>query len=267
MRFRFNKIRSKKLIGIIHRKVASTFFAEKKIFDKVIIKCNTAELLTNYDQWEKFTVVRNPFSRALSLFTDKIIKNPIDKISRGETKLQICQKKILDSLNLDHNIQKLSNVSFESFVFNLNKIRHEDPHFYPQSSLTIINNKIIPKNVYKLENMDPLVKFLEKHNISITNVKYNMEAKEKIIFNHYTLNTILEIAKIYRDDLKYFYPKIYDQLIDLTIHYQNDKIVKNKNIFINEIDLCGIKKIENSFLSLFINFDDDIYQKYLSDLL
>ena len=105
MRNRYYKLRSKKIIGILHRKVASTFFVSNNLFDKVCIKCESSELITKYKEWFKFTLVRNPVDRILSVYRDKVVKNPRNKVEKGDLSLQVCQKKIATGLNIEPSIK------------------------------------------------------------------------------------------------------------------------------------------------------------------
>jgi hypothetical protein len=263
MRNRYYKLRSKKIIGIIHRKVASTFFVTNKIFDKVCVKCEPYELLNKYKDWFKFTVVRNPVNRVLSVYKDKIVNNPKSKLERGELSLQVCQKKIALGLNIEPSIKNFKNISLEHFINNLHKFYLTDLHFSPYYLLI---KKEQCDYIGKLENFNTVIDELKKKGLTIKTNKKTNETLSGNIFKTCTLNQYMQIGKIYHIDFKMFYPEIYNEMTNYIIKYKNgiNEIIENKFVI---LDVEKIESIDNSFLDLFINFSDEKYNDYLNKLI
>ncbi|MBA43194.1 MAG: hypothetical protein CMF62_04185 [Magnetococcales bacterium] len=263
MRNRYYKLRSKKIIGILHRKVASTFFVSNNLFDKVCIKCESSELITKYKEWFKFTLVRNPVDRILSVYRDKVVKNPRNKVEKGDLSLQVCQKKIATGLNIEPSIKNFFNISLDQFIANLYKFYLKDLHFSPYYLLAQENQC---DYIGKLENFNKVIEDLKKKGLNIKTNKKNNETSFQNIFKTCTLNQYLQIGKLYETDFKMFYPIIYHEMTNYIIQYKNglnEKIVNNFTI----LNVDKIEKIDNSFLDLFINYNDEKYKDYLNKLI
>ena len=69
------------------------------------------QLQTDYKEWFKFSVVRNPYDRVVSVYVDKCVQNPVDRINRGETKLQTCQQIILKALKKPKKLESNTEMS------------------------------------------------------------------------------------------------------------------------------------------------------------
>ena len=277
MKFRYHKNSKNRFIGIIHYKVGLSFFTEKKIFDKVVIKTTPSDIELNYKKWFVFTFVRLPFNRLISFYNDKCVKNVDNKIKNNINKIQKCQKIILRHFKLPLKINNLKQITFSYLFININKFIYRDNHFLPYEVGCINNNKIIADFVGKLENFDnDIQKIIKTDNIIKINKTINVN-----IFDYYNLETIFVVGNAYDKDFYYFYPKIYKQLTDFIINYDfkinydftiNYKNKINTTIIKTEIgkkllnNKKNILKIENSFLQLFIKFNDDIYEKFKNDL-
>ena len=268
MIIRYHKNRSKKIIGLLHYKSGYSYFIESNIFDKVVLKKSSKELYENYKDWYKFSFIRCPFDRLLSFYKDKILLNPTNRINRNTSKLQVCQKIILKSLKKPLDLKEFENITFNQVCLVLHKNVYSDSHFLPYNLGLIYENKIIVDFIGKLENFT--------NDIELINNKLNLKLKykkenstfETNIFNYYNLKTIFTVAKVYEDDLKYFYPKVYNQFLDFEVEYfDTKKLINTDTIDVNiGIDLennkSQIKKINNSFLNLFINYNNNDYEKY-----
>lgn len=255
---RYHKNRNKKIINIIHYKCGYSYFRNSNIFDKVVFKKTTAELKTNYKDWFIFTTVRNPFSRIISLYFDKVVQNPVFRLNNNLLKMQSCQRIILKQLNKPLDLLEFKNISFNDFCKILIDIKDKDLHFKPYYLSTVYNNDIICK-VYRLEDFNKIINKLNTFGYKLKNKKVNETKKDNNIFNILDIESVYNISKAYEDDFIYFYPIIYQQLIKFTIIMNNNKeiIINDKNInkqtydFIKE-NFNNIKEIKNSFLNLLI---------------
>jgi len=268
MIFRYHKNRKKKYIGIIHYKSGYSYFINSKIFERVVFKKTSKDIYENYKNWYKFSFVRCPFDRLLSFYKDKVLTNPIDRINRNEKKMQLCQKILLRNLNKPLKLEQFKNIKFKDICLIINKIVLSDSHFIPYNIGLINEDKIIADFVGKLENFNDDIKVINKKlKLNLQVIKDN-STFETNIFDYYDLHTIFLVAKSYEKDFKFFYPKLYYQLLNFEIMY-NDKneIIKNNSIDLNLgkkmfINKSSIKQIKNSFLNLFINYNDREYEKY-----
>ena len=164
------------------------------------------QLQTDYKDWFKFSVVRNPYDRVVSVYVDKCVQNPIDRINRGETKLQTCQKIILKALGKPEDPKEFASVTFEDFIKVLPSIYFKDWHFIPQSPF-LVNTKgqIVADKVARFENYDEEVKeILTKLGFEISQMPHKNKTIRKSYQEYYNDETRAVVARLYKDDLKYF---------------------------------------------------------------
>lgn len=150
-----------------------------------------------------FSVVRNPFSRAVSAYLDKVVSRKDDVVWRN----------FVQSLGLEVNYD----ISFEEYLDILAlhpKLRESDKHFRPQ-----IHNfhGIKPSFIGYMEDMDTVSQFLTKHGVEIKNRvphKTNSEQKKKDLLS--SPSVVKKIQKLYSKDFSTFgYSKDVDADFDL----------------------------------------------------
>ena len=133
--------------------------------------------------YEKYAIVRNPFSRTVSVFFDKCRKHP-EKVWHGERDLMLqrSHSEILKAFNTwkgvmhplapvdinceghpqydaicRENLTRLQNLSFDDFTKLLVIIlrsANADRHFTPQCNLLRRQDKLIVDDIYKMEEID-----------------------------------------------------------------------------------------------------------------
>ena len=153
------------------------------------------------DNFFKFTFVRNPFSRILSTYLDKIVRNGTPKIH------------IVRSLNNSNNVDTQSYVSFKEFIELLHKdkaILYRDRHWRPQS-----NNLMFPIMKYdfigRFEDFDSDFQKVKKNiqqgdfvEKSIYNYSPHKTSATDKIKDYYCNDCIKLVLEIYKDDFDLF---------------------------------------------------------------
>tara|TARA_Y100000389_G_scaffold40765_1_gene35330 strand:- start:142 stop:771 length:630 start_codon:yes stop_codon:yes gene_type:complete len=164
------------------------------------------QLQTDYKDWFKFSVVRNPYDRVVSVYVDKCVQNPVDRINRGETKLQTCQQIILKALKKPKRLDQFADITFEDFIRVLPEIYFKDWHFIPQSPF-LVNTKgqLVADKIARFENYDEEVKdILTKLGFHIEEMPHKNKTIRKNYKEYYTEETRSIVARLYKDDLAYF---------------------------------------------------------------
>ncbi len=146
-----------------------------------------------------FSFVRNPFSRILSAYLDKIDKNKAPKIHI------VRRMHTSEDLSID--------VSFKEFVTLLHKnkkILHIDKHWRPQSA-----NLMLPVIDYdyigRLENFDEdfakIKNLIDNDTSTCKEIKdytpHKTSANDKIT-DYYDMDTVNMVSEMYADDFKNF---------------------------------------------------------------
>lgn len=164
------------------------------------------QLQTDYKEWFKFSVVRNPYDRVVSVYVDKCLQNPVDRINRGETKLQTCQQIILKALKKPQRLDQFASVTFEDFISVLPEILFKDWHFIPQSPF-LVNEKgeIVADKVARFENFDEEVKeILTKLGFEVSQVPHKNKTIRRHYKEYYNDTTRSVVARLYKDDIVNF---------------------------------------------------------------
>jgi len=151
----------------------------KDVFDKL-----TALNFENTKDYTVFTVVRNPYTRVLSAYLQKIVE-------KGSKR---------------HFIEKEGDVSFEDFISWLeNGGLNKNGHWQPQ-------NKIVPLSfsslvTVKMENLEaelnPLLKKINE-NMKIKSRQSHGTGSDGLISDYYTPELASRVYALYQEDFKRF---------------------------------------------------------------
>jgi hypothetical protein len=159
------------------------------------------KLLVDEDSYNYFAVIRNPFSRLVSVYLD-LFDSTAPDFAYSEFLFGILNK----------------NMSFEEFVRALAKIPDslKGPHFAPQSyivSNTGLESKI---NCFRLEKDEEALKtFLKPYGIAIPHLNRQEKSYDYRIF--YTRELADLAYTIYKEDVQKFgYQQDYQGLIEFT---------------------------------------------------
>lgn len=136
----------------------------------------------NFHEYQKFCIVRNPFSRAVSCYYQKCQSLPLKSLTQKTAKLENCHKELLESLNIirgeiveigksekyynleqdpiewrliNENFERLLTISFEEYINCLSLIlrkKNPDAHFARQMDAFSVpgqNPFYYPSKVFK----------------------------------------------------------------------------------------------------------------------
>ncbi|MUJ28015.1 glycosyltransferase [Aliivibrio fischeri] len=147
---------------------------------------------------EIFSVVRNPYDRALSGYLNKIGPERDDPYTWNKFKIRY-------NLNKEH-------LSFKEFlycIYNDKDVDNIDPHFRPQN-LNLDYKNIKPNFIGRIEDMSKVEQYLLEFNVKfVVRNKNKTDAKNKKD-KFYDKECISLVKKIYEDD---FHLYGYDNLI------------------------------------------------------
>ena len=129
---------------------------------------------SDYKNYFKFCVVRNPFARLLSGYKDF-------RYQRGLINVDF------DEFVCDQLIEKFSN----------------DVHFIPQHNFTHINDEIAVDKIVRYENLDEIYMCFEKCGVSFESLDFHRESsKPNEPYEIYYNNSMIKIVEdFYRKDL------------------------------------------------------------------
>ena len=153
-----------------------------------------------------FTFVRNPFDRLVAAYNNKVIEieNPPSPMQK---------------MGIQHGI------SFEEFIEIIasNKSEDFDVHIMPQSEILCAGNKLVPKFVGRMEEINLHWGYLRKrmntYDIKLRKTlphKNSRRAEKKSLREYfYSSKIINKVVSAYGDDLRIFYPEVsIDDLIE-----------------------------------------------------
>jgi hypothetical protein len=135
-----------------------------------------------YDEFYKFTLVRNPYDRLVSEYAWKVKDN-------------------------DRRSLNVEDKSFKDFVHEIycnfdkiqSQIHKEKSHLIPQSHFVLDD-----VNVFKFENLEVLIEKLNlEYNLPILNVKHN-QTSHKLFHEYYDQDTCEMVYDMYRSDFMLF---------------------------------------------------------------
>jgi hypothetical protein len=135
-----------------------------------------------------FTVVRNPFSRIVSVYRD------------------FFENKEGDFIYEDYLWGILPrSISFEEFIDRISFIpdRLKDQHFKPQHLvLDYYHRRKITVAVFKLENPEPLRQFLSEHSMQFPHLNKSKQAYD--YRSYYTVSLVAKVQALYAADISQF---------------------------------------------------------------
>ena len=181
----------KKLVNYdVHDRASSPLLRPSAVFDDI----------KDLEDYFKFTFVRNPYTRVLSGYLDKIRGNRIEK------------QAIVRMLGMDGNDYQNIDISFKLFLETLASMetRHLNPHFKPQVMQCYV--PMIRYNfIGKFENFEAdLIAVLEKlgsEKVSRTMIKtirhHKTDAAKRLV-DYYDSETKQLVREIYKRDFVEF---------------------------------------------------------------
>ena len=161
------------------------------------IKSNPHQLANEYIKeqvdWSKenYSLVRNPFARFISAFTDKCrpggdksVWPPLCKRYGFDEKLEISMDQLLDALIAD----------------DPNQI---DPHLRPQYKV-LCSTLITPSKIFYMERMDDLTTFLKSHNTELLRHAPHATKAKAVKPNELEKSVVKKILQLYGTDFKLY---------------------------------------------------------------
>jgi chondroitin 4-sulfotransferase 11 len=144
-----------------------------------------------YNKFFKFTFVRNPISRIVSCYKDKILGH-----------------ENYENYYFDNYHYKIkSDISFEEFIKVISNIPDflADRHFKSQYFSIVKNNKYKIDYIGKIENIDyDWQKLAIKYNLNSKMPHKNKSDSNNNYFDFYNIKTAELIYRRYKNDFKYF---------------------------------------------------------------
>lgn len=190
--------------GMLEKKYPS--LKQKTITEKQINFLTDANLQTRIEGPSiLFTIVRNPFSRLVSVYRD-FFENKSNYIYHDYL-FGILQPTI----------------SFSEFVDRIINIpdRLKDQHFRPQHTfLKYYEKENLDIKIFKLEEPEKITQFLSQHEVQLfhlnkSNEQYNYQS-------YYTVETLAKVSELYSIDVKRFgYEHVHLELIGSLTPTQN----------------------------------------------
>ncbi|MBF0231898.1 MAG: sulfotransferase family 2 domain-containing protein [Desulfamplus sp.] len=189
----------------------------------------------------KFTLVRNPYTRAISAYINKIAQYDPNITPHFEKKY-----------NTRHH-----KVSFNDFLYIISQDNPNelDPHWRPQTQLTLIDF-IKPDFIGHIEYFhDDLKKIIEKiyskDQIQIPVKKDHLKENTKKINSFFNKKTFEIVQKIYHNDFKNFgYYFDHNRLLPASITIPEPSKTKLFNEYIKSLVLIEKKEYSNAIIKI-----------------
>lgn len=177
-----------------------------------------------------FTFTRNPYSRLVSFYKDKI---------KYHAQLHSADSKngIMEALANDYNHLFYTNMSFEACVCVASKIQDNlaDPHFKTQCSFLVDKKgNLIPNFVGRFENLQNDFDYvLKKLKINCVKLPHLNETKKENWLDYYNEETIKLVNKRYKKDFKFLgykmiYPRDFKKIKENPDQYLENQHVEIK---------------------------------------
>jgi hypothetical protein len=144
-------------------------------------------------EYFKFSFVRNPFTRLVSCYRDKI-----------QDRSSVTKK----------YFGYLRGLSFENFIKTIDKIpvRYMDRHFKPQYTTLQFKGELQPDYIGRVEMFETDFKVLQEKFDLETPPKINSRKKDKEWHEYYTEEIAHLVYTNYKQDFELWYPDAYDEL-------------------------------------------------------
>lgn len=151
-----------------------------------------------WNSYTKFTIVRNPFTRA---YSDYVWLNEYNAF----------------------------NCSFEDFLLKRGKMtkiltnkqdkNYRGDHLYPQVDFLKIDGKIVVDNIIRFENLnEELEQFFKSNNIALKDIPHDKKSKK--YFKHYSHffsdDEVKLVEKLYKEDIEFLNYKFEDRRYQLS---------------------------------------------------
>ena len=143
-----------------------------------------------------FSFVRNPFDRLIAAYNNKVIENEAPPLP-------------MQNMGITHGM------SFESFIDALiqTPLKYYDVHVLPQNQLLCINNRIVPKFIGRVEQINEhwteLRNILARRGIDVMESlpqKNVRRGDRNDLRNYFNSDALIEkTMRIYGDDVRLFY--------------------------------------------------------------
>lgn len=182
----------------------------------------------NSNKFFKFSVVRNPFSRVVSCYKNKV----------KDTEMR---QKDYDSYYFISKYPRLiyKGMSFEKFVSRIFRIPEyfAEKHFESQYNFLYKDGKCLVDYIGKLENIDEDFEYVRKKFDLDSLPKHNTTSNDNWR-DYYSLETAEKVYKRYKKDFDTWYPNEYKKLLDYLkkgrIDYNIELNNKESNLNINK---------------------------------
>ena len=185
----------------------STFLSQKNSglrYLHVLINFPVFKHLIKYFYFKRILVIRHPYNRFISLFSDKYRKQPL-RIIEGLHTWENTHKCLYKHLGITHEMtdkeiaSKFLALKISDLIALLPKIIEEDAHFWPQSystNFSLFNLKIPVKYVFQIERDAARIRDLTNIDLSVVKNKSDSDKFEL------SLNDKEKLSKIYKSDFK-----------------------------------------------------------------
>ncbi len=186
-------------------------FEENEVIQEPVEILDLIKSTNNLEDATGFTVVRNPYSRIVSFYYDKLKETSRYHIKNGGFRSSHVSVANALNFNIHENTEKVLNMfldlKFDEFIQNYKENIRSNPHTRPQTADLIDHNgnfKI--DHVFKLENLceewenieDIVGKEMELYHYNET------KSKRKDYREYYSPHTKELVGELYKADLEVF---------------------------------------------------------------
>ena len=199
---------NKKYFLFVSYKVGySTFLSQKNLglrYLHVFINLPVFKHLIKYLHFERILVMRHPYNRFISLFSDKYRKQPL-RVMKGLHTWENAHKCLYKHLEINDGMtdkeiaSKFLTLEISTLIALLPEIIEEDAHFWPQSYLrnfSLFNIKMPINYVFQIERDAARIRDLTNVDLGVIKNKSDSDKFEL------SLNDKEKLSKIYKSDFE-----------------------------------------------------------------